>query len=76
MPYRMNNMAAALVGDVIYVAGGKADEQLANKFISLDLSMIGSDNFNWRIHLGYPAQNNFQSKSDMPKDLLSVLSLF
>ena len=41
LPFTMANMAAALVGNTIYVAGGKADDKLANKFLSLDLSNVG-----------------------------------
>ncbi len=47
LPFRMTNMAAALVGNTIYVAGGTADDQLANKFVSLDLSKLASDEFKW-----------------------------
>ncbi|MCK5367627.1 MAG: hypothetical protein KAQ62_03715, partial [Cyclobacteriaceae bacterium] len=47
LPYNMTNMAAALVDNKIFVAGGKADDQLANKFLSLNLSKIGSDEFQW-----------------------------
>ena len=47
LPYRMTNMAAALVDDKIFVAGGKADDQLANKFLSLDLSKIDTEEFRW-----------------------------
>ena len=36
LPFTMANMGAALVGNTIYVAGGKADDTLANKFLSLD----------------------------------------
>lgn len=47
LPYTMSNMASALVGNKIYVAGGKADDKLDNKFLSLDLSKVGTDSFKW-----------------------------
>ncbi len=43
----MTNTAAAIIGNTIYVAGGMANDQLTDKFISLDLSKRGTDNFLW-----------------------------
>jgi cyclically-permuted mutarotase family protein len=47
LPYRMTNMAAALVGNQIFVAGGTCDGQLANKLLSLDLSQQNTSDFSW-----------------------------
>lgn len=60
LPFRMNNMTAALVGDVIYVAGGKADDKLANKFVSLNLSKIGTSEFQWIVHDDFPGPARIQ----------------
>ncbi|MCK5279269.1 MAG: cyclically-permuted mutarotase family protein, partial [Cyclobacteriaceae bacterium] len=60
LPYNMTNMAAALVDNKIFVAGGKADDQLANKFLSLDLSKNGADEFQWVKHDDFPGPARLQ----------------
>lgn len=60
LPFRMTNMAAALVDQTIYVAGGKADDALANKFISLDLTKKGTDEFRWVEHEDFPGPARIQ----------------
>lgn len=44
--------AAALIGDVVYLAGGQTAQNLnsaANHFWSLDLSRFGQDDFDWKV---------------------------
>ena len=60
LPFRMTNMAAALVDQTIYVAGGKADDALANKFLSLDLTKKGTDDFRWLEHEDFPGPARIQ----------------
>lgn len=60
LPFRMTNMAAALVDEIIFVAGGKADDQLANKFLSLDLSTIDTEEFHWEVHDDFPGPARLQ----------------
>ena len=60
LPYRMTNMAAALVDNKIFVAGGKANDQLANKFLSLDLSKIDTEKFQWIVHDDFPGPARLQ----------------
>jgi SSS family solute:Na+ symporter len=60
LPYRMTNFGAALVDEVIYVAGGLADDQLANKFLSLDLSQINTSDFKWNELEDFPGPARIQ----------------
>ena len=60
LPFRMTNMAAALVDDKIYVAGGVANDQLANKFVSLDLSKTHTDEFKWVVLNDFPGPARIQ----------------
>ena len=60
LPYSMTNSAAAIVDGIIYVVGGLADGQLANKFISLDLSKKGTDNFYWKELKDFPGPARLQ----------------
>jgi len=60
LPYRMTNSAAAIVENIIYVAGGMADDQLANKFVSLDLSTWGTDEFLWKELKEFPGPARIQ----------------
>jgi cyclically-permuted mutarotase family protein len=60
LPYRMTNSAAAIVENIIYVAGGMADDQLANKFVSLDLSTWGTDEFLWKELEEFPGPARIQ----------------
>jgi cyclically-permuted mutarotase family protein len=60
LPYSMVNSAAAIVDNIIYVAGGMADGQLANKFISLDLTKKGIDQFLWKELQDFPGPARLQ----------------
>ncbi len=60
LPFSMTQMAAALVDDIIFVAGGKADDQLVNKFLSLDLSKINTEEFQWIVHDDFPGPARLQ----------------
>jgi cyclically-permuted mutarotase family protein len=60
LPYRMTNSAAAVVDNIIYIAGGTADGQLANKFLSLDLNRRGSENFLWKELKDFPGPARIQ----------------
>ena len=54
LPYAMSNMAAARIGDIIYVAGGTADGNLVNKLLMLNTSNQGSDDFVWEEGPDFP----------------------
>jgi len=60
LPYRMTNFGAALVDDIIYIAGGLANDQLANKFLSLDLTQINNPNFSWQELEDFPGPARLQ----------------
>ena len=60
LPNRMTSMAAALVGNTIYVAGGTSDGRLANTFLSLDLTMIDKEEFKWEVHKDFPGPARIQ----------------
>eukprot|EP01029_Cantina_marsupialis_P009437 TRINITY_DN21996_c0_g1_i1.p2 TRINITY_DN21996_c0_g1~~TRINITY_DN21996_c0_g1_i1.p2 ORF type:complete len:908 (+),score=93.42 TRINITY_DN21996_c0_g1_i1:4326-7049(+) len=60
LPYGMYNMGAALVEDVVYVAGGVANDQVSNTFLSLDISKIGTPDFKWEIHSDFPGPGRIQ----------------
>ncbi len=61
LPFRMTRMAAALVDDVIFVAGGTAEDRLANKFLSLDLTKLDTDEFHWIGHEDFPGPARLQA---------------
>ena len=60
LPYRMTNSAAALVDNIIYIAGGTSDGQLANKFLSLDLTKRGTGKFHWKELEDFPGPARIQ----------------
>jgi cyclically-permuted mutarotase family protein len=60
LPVSMTNMAAALVGNTIYVAGGTSVGSLANTFLSLDLSMIDKEKFQWKVLKDFPGPARIQ----------------
>jgi len=47
LPFPMDQMAGALVDQVIYIAGGIVDGSASNAFLSLDLTKKGSPDFQW-----------------------------
>ncbi len=60
LPFTMSRMAGALVDRTIYLAGGYADGELTNAFLSLDLSEWESDNFEWEIMDDFPGPPRLQ----------------
>jgi len=61
LPFTMTRMAGALVDQKIYLAGGLTDGNLANTFISLDLSNWGKSNFDWEILEDFPGPPRLQA---------------
>jgi len=60
LPFSMSQMAAALMGNKIYLAGGQSDGKLDNKFLSLDLSELGSEEFVWKELPDFPGPPRLQ----------------
>ncbi len=60
LPFPVTQMGAALVGDIVYVVGGKADGKLANTFLALDISKKGTDEFKWNILADFPGVARLQ----------------
>jgi SSS family transporter len=68
LPAATTAAAGALVGNIVYVAGGDSGEGAANNFWALDLAKRGTDDFSWvalppwdgpaRTHLLASAQND------------------
>ena len=54
LPMKLTSCAAAMVGNTIYLFGGKADGKLANVFLTLDLSQKGGTDFQWQVMPAYP----------------------
>jgi SSS family solute:Na+ symporter len=61
LPYTMSRMAGALVDETIYLVGGLTDGELANSFLSLDLSKWGNSNFKWKILDDFPGPARLQA---------------
>lgn len=60
LPFSMSNMAAAVVNHTIFVAGGTANGKLANKFLALDISKKGTDDFKWKELQDFPGPARVQ----------------
>jgi len=60
LPFPLSQMGAALIDQIVYVAGGLALGQEANSFLSLDLSKRGSEQFNWEVREDFPGQARIQ----------------
>lgn len=60
LPYTMHDMSAAKIGDMVYVAGGMADDKLANKFLVLNTANYGSENFEWEERPEFPGPARLQ----------------
>ena len=54
LPIELTSGGAALIGNTVYVAGGTANGELANTFLSLDLSKKNSQNFKWEVLPNFP----------------------
>lgn len=61
LPFTMSRMAGALVDETIYLAGGLTDGELANTFLSLDLTRWGNSNFKWEILADFPGLPRLQA---------------
>lgn len=60
LPFTLSECSATIIGSVVYLAGGYVDGQPSNKFMMLDLSKRGSNNFNWQILPDYPGESRLQ----------------
>lgn len=60
LPFPLSQMGAAIINDIIYVAGGLANGEEANTFLSLDLSKQGSEDFHWEVLDDFPGQSRIQ----------------
>lgn len=60
LPFPLSQMGAVRIEQTIYVAGGLADGQEANSFLSLDLTKQGSEQFRWEILEDFPGQARIQ----------------
>jgi len=60
LPFPISQMGAALIDQTIYVAGGLANGQEANSFLSLDLTKKGSGQFQWMVLDEFPGQARIQ----------------
>ncbi|MFC2123397.1 cyclically-permuted mutarotase family protein [Bacteroidota bacterium] len=60
LPYGMSQMVAVKVGNLIYVAAGQVEGQPANRFLSLDLSLVGKDEFGWKELPDFPGPPRLQ----------------
>ena len=56
LPFPMTNMGAALVENVVYVAGGLTGDGASNKFLQLDLSKQKNLGFGWEILPDLPGE--------------------
>ena len=54
LPFPMVNMGAALLENVVYVAGGSTDDGASNKFLKLDLTKQQTPEFRWEILPDFP----------------------
>ncbi len=61
LPCAMSQMAAALVDQKIYLAGGYTDDRPANTFLCLDLSKWGGHDFNWEVLEDFPGPPRLQA---------------
>ncbi|MCD6200997.1 MAG: cyclically-permuted mutarotase family protein [Bacteroidales bacterium] len=61
LPCAMYNMAGALVGNKIYVAGGMVDDAPSNAFYSLDLEKWGTEAFQWERLPDFPGPPRLQA---------------
>jgi cyclically-permuted mutarotase family protein len=60
LPFPMDQMAGALVDQVIYIAGGIANGTASNAFLCLDLADSGSDDFQWKRLPDFPGPPRIQ----------------
>ena len=56
LPYPLSNMAASRIGNMVYVAGGLAGGQYANKFLTLDLAKREGSDFVWNEGPEFPGE--------------------
>jgi len=61
LPFTLSEHATALVDNYIYVAGGSANGQLANRFLRLDMNRKGSDKFTWEELPDFPGPARLQA---------------
>ncbi len=60
LPYSMTQMGAAVIDEIVYVAGGLTSGVLASTFLSLDLSKRGTDLFQWKVLKDFPGPARLQ----------------
>ncbi len=60
LPFAVDQAAGALVDNTVYLAGGFVDGKASNTFLSLDLSMKGSEGFKWEILPDFPGPARVQ----------------
>ena len=60
LPVKLTSGGAAIIGNIIYVAGGQANGKLANTVLSLDLSKKNRDDFNWETLPNFPGAARLQ----------------
>ncbi len=75
LPFPLANMSGALVGDVLYIAGGNKSPEGApeNCFLALDLSVSSTDR-QWQVLDPWPGQARMQSVSASLQDHLFLFS--
>lgn len=61
LPFTMSQHTAAKVGNTIYVAGGTANNKLANKFLKLDLNKKNTPAFRWEELPDFPGPARLQA---------------
>jgi len=60
LPFSMTQMGAALIDQIVYVAGGQTRGELASAFLSLDLSKRGTELFQWKVLEDFPGPARLQ----------------
>jgi len=60
LPFPVTQMGAALIDEVVYVVGGQSDGKLENKFLSLDISKMGTNEFQWKVLDDFPGPARLQ----------------
>ena len=60
LPFPMTQMGAALIDEIVYVVGGQTKGMLASTFLSLNLSLRGTELFQWEILEDFPGPARLQ----------------
>ena len=61
LPFPISQMSGALVGKIIYLAGGYVNGAFSNAFLSIDLSKKGTSEFKWKQLPDYPGPARVQA---------------